>query len=423
MSFNGLEFTIDSFDKFYDTVDADFFKQADAEAIYEHLYQKIHIIPFGDYLKRYIYKLAGLEGDYNEIDLREYQYIIVNSFKERNTPNSFDETSAKLSALSKNWLTRMSVSRKTVFLLGFGLGMDVSDVSYFLVKAQREHDFNFKDPFEVICWYCFKNHYKYSKFVSLTEKYKALETNGGSHENSLTAGVRRRFFDVRNEEELMAELAKIKNENEGKYFSVTSRYWFNKYYDDTRKIIAGKYTEDAENEARFKAREYLEKMSYSDFLSSEEKLLRSEKIRNSFKRYSEEDITESDVEKFLCCGIPFDGQGNLLKSTRSGLAKVLGNKRMSRKHINDILTGKSTVDRFDLITLCFFVFSMNENISDNKVRFYNFVSEINKTLDECNMGQIYVENPYECFLMMCTLCDWPMGAYSDVLEKAFETEA
>ena len=106
MSFNGLEFTIDSFDKFYDTVDADFFKQADAEAIYEHLYQKIHIIPFGDYLKRYIYKLAGLEGDYNEIDLREYQYIIVNSFKERNTPNSFEETSAKLSALSKNWLTR-----------------------------------------------------------------------------------------------------------------------------------------------------------------------------------------------------------------------------------------------------------------------------------------------------------------------------
>ena len=66
---------------------------------------------------------------------------------------------------------------------------------------------------------------------------------------------------------------------------------------------------------------------------------------------------------------------------------------------------------------------MDENISDNKVRFYNFVSEINKTLEECNMGHIYVENPYECFLMMCTLCDWPMGAYSDVLEKAFETEA
>ena len=40
MSFNGLEFTIDSFDKFYDTVDADFFKQADAEAIYEHLFRK-----------------------------------------------------------------------------------------------------------------------------------------------------------------------------------------------------------------------------------------------------------------------------------------------------------------------------------------------------------------------------------------------
>ena len=38
------------------------------------------------------------------------------------------------------------------------------DVNEFLTKALREQAINAKNPFEVICWYCYKNGYNYLKF-------------------------------------------------------------------------------------------------------------------------------------------------------------------------------------------------------------------------------------------------------------------
>ena len=51
---SNLDFTMKSEDDFYDTVDMGAFRDADADLIYEHLHKKMRIIPFCDYLKRYI---------------------------------------------------------------------------------------------------------------------------------------------------------------------------------------------------------------------------------------------------------------------------------------------------------------------------------------------------------------------------------
>ena len=61
----------------------------------------------------------------------------------------------------KGWLGASCVKRQTVFLLGFGLRMQVEDVSDFLVKVIKEEDFNFYDKDEVIFWYCYKNQMDY----------------------------------------------------------------------------------------------------------------------------------------------------------------------------------------------------------------------------------------------------------------------
>lgn len=415
-----LNFTLRNEDEFYDTVDAENFYNEDAETIYEHLNNKMKLIPFGDYLKRYIFKLAGFTGNFNDVELKEYQGIIIESFAENATPKAFKETTAKLSALSKNWLTQTSVNRNVVFLLGFGLGMSVDDVSDFLIHAQRERDFNFKNPFEIICWYCYKHGFKYPKFVQLIDAYNEIPCNSEYVSSDATIGLRDLFMKIDTEDELMQTLAEIKTENDGHFFSVTSKMNFDALYKKTREIIAGKYNEDAQYNADEEAEEYLEKMENSVLLSFEEKNIRAENIRNSAKKFTAEDISEADVEKFLCCGVPFDGKGNLLKFSKSTLANHFNNKRMSRQHIRDIITRKSDVDRFDLITLNFFVHAMDEKIDNNKKRFINFVNDTNVILTECFMGEMYITNPYECFLQMCMLSDWPMGAYSDVLEKSFE---
>ena len=211
LEFNNLDFTLHSEEDFYDTVDMSEFMDEDADSIYSHLNNKMKLIPFGDYLKRYIYRKAGFDEPFEEIDIREYQGIIIESFAENYTPKSFVPTSSKLSALAKNWLTQTAVSRQTVFLLGFGLKMTAEDVSKFLVHAQRERDFNFRNPFEIICWYCYKNGYKYPKFEQLLESYENLPTNTQVTSFDATISIRDWFQSIATEDGLMQKLSEIKN--------------------------------------------------------------------------------------------------------------------------------------------------------------------------------------------------------------------
>ena len=416
---SNLDFTMKSEDDFYDTVDMGAFRDADADLIYEHLHNKMRIIPFCDYLKRYIFKKAEFEGSINDVSIREYQEVIISSFSENYTPKSFEPTSSKLSALSKNWLTQTAVKRQTIFLLGFGLNMSVEDVSEFLTNAQGERNFDFKNPFEIMCWFCYKNGYKFPKFQQLMEAYDELPYSENSVLYDATIGIRDLFYSIDNEDGLMRKLSELKYENKGKFFSVSARKAFDELYGRVRTIIADDYNRDEEEKSSRKAGEYLESLGESMAFSYDSKLDKYNKIKSSAKVYTKDDITEADAEKYLCCGIPFDGKGNLLKFSASTLYGHLSNKRMSRQHIHDILSGKTDVDRFDLITLCFFVHAMNEKYLNSKTRYIDFTDDINRILTECNMGELYVANPYECFLLMCILSEWPMGAYSDVFERSY----
>ena len=41
-------------------------------------------------------------------------------------------------------------------------------------------------------------------------------------------------------------------------------------------------------------------------------------------------------------------------------------------------------------------------------------------LAECSMGELYIQNPYECFLLICMLAEDPLGTYADVVERSYE---
>ncbi len=422
----GLDFTLRSEEVFYDTVDIESFKDNDAQVIYERLVNQMHLIPFGEYLKRYIYIRAGFEESgeaFENVDIKEYQSIIIESFRENNTPNSFTQSSTKISALAKNWLTQNSANRNAVFLLGFGLKMTQADVSDFLVKVLRERDFDFKDPFEIICWYCFKNGLGYPEFSNLLARYEAMpENETNKYLDDQTVGVRDAFSNVDNTDGLMSLLATIKVSKEKTRVSVTAKSFFDELYAQTCDIIAEHFNSDEDEKTRERVSEYLDRVSGSDRLSPEAIMTGVQKIKSEQKLWKREDITEGDVEKFICCGVPIDGNGNLKKFSASTLAKHFSSKRLNRQRLRDINLGKADIDRFDLITLNFFVISQDEEITNNQKRFTAFLDSSNAMLNKCSMGEIYIANPYECFLLLCVLSDYPLGAYTDVLEKSFDEE-
>ena len=138
------------------------------------------------------------------------------------------------------------------------------------------------------------------------------------------------------------------------------------------------------------------------------------------KIWKPENISASDLEKVICSGIPINKMGNLKKMSASILAKHFSQKRFSRQRINNILNHKFPVERFDLITLEFFVISQEMADDDPYTRYRHFLDEIQEILARCGMGEIYIVNPYECFILMCLLTDCPLAVFSEIWEKSYE---
>lgn len=418
-----LDFTDDAWVALYDAVDDTQFLDKDAQLIYNSLMRNLKIRSFGDYLKRYIYLKAELTEPFSEVPLKEYQDIIRSAFLDNHTPSSFTQTTAKLSALSKNWLTQQTVKRNVVFLLGFGLNMSAEDVNEFLTKALREQEINPKDPFEVICRYCYIKRYNYLKFKQLWEIYENTPANSldmGRIYGERTVGMLNIANSIHDDAALIAHAAKLKVNESTSAMSFTAKQFFDTLYNEAKDLIAELYNSYEDEKHSEALRDYIDKLSRNDRLFDCEKQKRIEQFRSKKKVFVRDDITESDIEHIICAAIPKDRHGNLTPGKASKLNEQFLGKRFSRQRIGDILSGAAQVTRFDLITLNFFVFSQKlELYPEPKTRFMLFYDSMNEILEKCFLGKLYIQNPYESFVLMCILSDDPLGTYADVWELSY----
>lgn len=383
-----FDFTRRAYQDFCHVVHLSEFEDQDAKVIFQYLYREMGMVSFGDYLKRYLYERSMLTQPFYQVPLEEYKNIIIESFERTGTPKSMRPTSAKLRTLATNWLTQASVKRETIFLLGFGLGMEASEVKEFLLKVQRESDFDFTKPEEVIYWHCYRNHYGYSVAEQLKDQYEKIPFSGRRMDlRECLDQLRCGQISLDREEGLWKYLYLLKK---GSQDSGQEAYrWFIRLMEHSRRIIARMYQRDVEE------------------------------VRGT-KRWSVQDISANDVEKVIFNGVPVDKMGNLKKMSASILSKHFAQKRLSRQRMNHLLNKKNPVERFDLITLEFFIISQEMEEAEPKERYRFFLREIQQILKECSMGEIYIVNPYECFILMCLLTDCPLAVFSEIWEMSYE---
>ena len=81
-----------------------------------------------------------------------------------------------------------------------------------------------------------------------------------------------------------------------------------------------------------------------------------------------------------------------------------------------------TMERFDLITLIFLLYALNEDKLSMYagVRFTEFVEKTNNLLAEAGMMSLYPVNPYEAFILMCIVSADPLDTFAAVWEKSYE---
>lgn len=385
-SVQDYEFTRKAAQKFRQVVSLESFEDEDADVIFHYLYKEMELVSFGDYLKRYIYERAELEEPFGQVPQEVYRDIIVESFKETYTPKSMNPTSTKLPALVNNWLNQASVKRETVFLLGFGLRMTVEDVTDFLTRVLREQDIDFQNPDEVIYWYCLHNRLGYHR----AEEYKKIYQELEPEEKKESTFVYQGGLCLDDEKSFLKYLAYLKSRRDDPQSENSKAFQeFMRLLNRAKEIIAAMYQKDEEERSRGKI-------------------------------WNPGDITPSDVEKVICSGIPINNMGNLKKMSASILAKHFSQKRFSRQRITNILNHKFPVERFDLLTLEFFVVSQEMEDEDPYSRYRYFIEEMQGILSACGMSEIYIVNPYECFLLMCLLTDCPLAVFSEIWEKSYE---
>lgn len=422
---DNLEFTDNAKGSFNNVVnDTHFYENDDARLIYEQLEKNLHAIPFCNYLKRYIYKKAGMTGNFLEIPLDEYRFIIRESFRDNDTPASFTPTSAKLSALTKNWLTQQTVRRDVVLLLGFGLSMRVEDVNEFLTKGIKEPEINFKNPFEILCHYCYKNRLGFKRFWYLWNLFcetPADESGTDLLLSEQTANIHLSVDNIQDETTLVSYLLKLKNDRNQPVFSVTARRYFDMLYTNACRLIADLYNAAEEERHARELEKYRDALYRNDRLYNFEKSDRITQKQNNRRIYRAEDITESDIEHVMYAAVPMDHHGNLIPTKTSRLKEQFQGKRLHRQHLHEILTGAAGIDRFDLITLNFFIYSQKvDEIPSAEERLNCFTVSTDTILQSCSMGKLYIANPYECFLQMCMLSEEPLATFADVWELSYQ---
>ena len=378
------------------------FEDKDSDTIFMFLLRGMELVSFKDYLKRYLYERAEIDMPFKNVPDKVYQRIIMDSFRDNAAPHSFEPTTKKWSVIVNRWLSQDSVRRSTVFLLGFGLRMRPEDVSEFLTKVLKEEDFRFSDPTESIYYYCYANDLRYSAARELLEKYSVLETE----KNRITVPEKPGLFQkltgrgkdtspsvtdlsqIGSEEELLLYLGRIKEEDTWKQNQERASFTCMELAWRVKEIIAGIYQAD-------------------------------EEWNGTGKKWKAEDITYADMEKMICSGIPVNGSGNLQKMSASLLNSHFHQRRFSRQRMDSLSKGNLPVERFDLITLLFFIYSQTMENQEPEIRCKAFMDETNAVLKKCGMMELYPVNPYEAFVLMCQLSDCPLATYSDIWELSY----
>ena len=365
------------------TVSAEQFGDMDAGMIAQYLTRHMRAVPFGEQLKRYIYMKSGMKGAFSSTGDDVYLDILKESFRENMAPFSLTPTTKKAAATFRLWLKQESVRRPVAFLLGFGLRMPPEDVSMFLTKIMQQQDFDFTDRDECVYWYCFKNQLRYATALELLSGYPhpADGANGLAAPLTPVDGFGSR-------EELLTHLARLSADALAGGHKEAAIRRFRLLLNESKGLIAAMYMQDPAGAGKPVA-------------------------------YSGESITTGDIEAVICSGVPLNEKGRLSKASLSVLAPYFHQYRLTRARMDDVLKGRLEVDRYDLVTLLFFIFSQEhiDDVPENRCRL--FISQANVMLGECHMSGLYPVNPYEAFILMCLLSDTPLAVFSDVWEISY----
>ncbi len=328
--------------------------------------------------------------------------------------------------------------RSKVFLLSFALHMNTEEVNKFLTDVLAEQTYNFRDPDEIIAYYCNSNDEvnNYIDFLRIKNHFLSLMKNipvEKSKVESYTMYARVAMdIKVRTEDDLYSFL--LSNISNFTGFSKTA-------YDEFMSLYS---TALERSDIQLLSNDEL--ITSYEITTEEQRLKREERINNAIGLQKITN-TEQLAKRMLQC-IPrattekvnadgkkiitndfisiYNGEkGQKSKKTQTTtLPKEITMNLLMKDRLDDLIKQKKPVDRKDLVFLKFYILSLDiqEKGTYSSRDYLVFIDECNDMLLRCGMSKLYAANRFENLILLSLASSNPFEMFEEIIENSFFNE-
>lgn len=391
---------------------------------------------FGDYLKRMVYELYIFPEDdgrkITEIPEDEYIKDIQQIFKENGMKGvgtlQFGGSTRLTPSNLKRWMGMpcYQVSRELVFLFGFGFNMFAEQVEELLTKVIGQAGFDFRSAQETIYYWCLKQNRGYSGLREWQEKYMEIQEEAEEQKESgiyeekeeCAGGARTRYYkekavritDEDGFKEYLRELERIRRDTRNR---ITARETLNIVVN----ILWYELSKERRGETKWLELLVEQKEAEGD---AQNRTKRTQREIKTMQKYWREVSLEPLIQSI------WQEEDPVAISEKSRKLAPLLPDMWKKRSLQDKLNGESRVRKEDILTGVFLTYAhqlekqmpyMSGEEKDYMVRVETYVEDVNTYLEQCGMGEFYIVQPYEIFLVLCLLYDKPYSFFLSVWKE------
>ncbi len=384
--------------------------------------------------------------DITKEELAEYADVFIRIDNMYNSEDGKESLTGFTKAEAKRMFkTDSYCTRDKMFFISFALNMNADETHKFLTDILAEQTYNFRNPNEVIAFFC-QTHSEYNSFnsfVQIKEKFEALSKDNNCAQKQMKANYTQFAYTqlkekIDNIDELMEFL--LSNQCDFYKYSQTAYDEYAKMYylalDKTKiqplsnddYIVFSRMNTGEQSKsitARINKARCLETATNSEQLAKEilsfvprytkEYERKSKKKENEYVH-----IVENDFINI------YNGErGQKSKKTQTTtLPKEITKNFLMRDRLEDLINRKKPVQRKDLVFMKFYLLSldMSEKETFTTRDYWIFIDECNDMLLRCGFSRLYPGNRFENLIMLSLISSKPYEMFENILEYSFFNE-
>lgn len=377
--------------------------------------------------------------DILEDDVKEYTDICVylNEKYNANTEGVvvLDITKAEFRRLIRSTTVCL---RSKMFLLSFALHMNAEEVTKFLTDVLAEQSYNYRDPDEIIAYFCHTHEEvnSYPEFLRIKEEYakRASVPNLDNVERENYTWYAKIVMTVQ-----------VSDEQDLYRFLLSNSANFNGYSKTAYSEFMMLYNAALEK-TEIQTLSNDEYLTYSEATTAEQlkeredrinKAIGMQKVTNTeqLARRMLQCIPRATTEKIKSDGkkvvtndfIPiYNGEGGQKskKVQTTTLPKEITMNLLMKDRLDDLIRQLKPVDRKDLVFLKFYLLSLDLQKKDeySALDYRVFMDECNEMLVRCGMSKLYPANRFENLILISLVSSNPFEMFEDIIEASFFNE-